>query len=443
MTDSDDLLGGGVDLLGEAGVASPVDTMPVGGSVTDDQMAGLLAASETPADAPAPAVHKSSPEPAGVPNADIRLEIKKFFMQALLEKAYSAVPSKDILPVLKNFQIEARPGRLRVVATDLELSVVSTIEMVSVSQPGTAVFPAKKLLEIMREAEDEELHLTVVDGVADLAVGPTTWRLRLQDGSDYPALPEIADIQFHEVDRVKFLGGLRSVRYAAATDTVRPNLMMIDITDGKMTACDGVRFQQAQLGDDFPLSLQIPIGAVDDLFKLLNTTDLAEVGIGEADYHIVFRIGNDVFIANKLMATFPDVERMLLEPALRNTHELLCDRSELEQAIKRVRINADPETSAVVLRLGTDTVSVESQDKLGNASREQIDASWKGQPRILVINHKFLMDMLAMYDGKSCKFRLGDDSKSRKSTVMLQDDETGTIGIIQQMKADYVTEITE
>jgi len=59
MTDSDDLLGGGVDLLGEAGVASPVDTMPVGGSVTDDQMAGLLAASETPADAPAPAVHKS------------------------------------------------------------------------------------------------------------------------------------------------------------------------------------------------------------------------------------------------------------------------------------------------------------------------------------------------------------------------------------------------
>jgi DNA polymerase III sliding clamp (beta) subunit (PCNA family) len=132
---------------------------------------------------------------------------------------------------------------------------------------------------------------------------------------------------------------------------------------------------------------------------------------------------------------------MLLAPALKNRHELLCDRTELVSAIKRVRINADHETSAIVLRLGDDEISVESQDKLGNASTEIVTASWKSDSRVLVVNHKFLMDMLDMYDGKSCKFRLGDDTKTRKSTILLEDVETGTVGIIQQMRQEWTTEI--
>lgn len=260
-------------------------------------------------DTPPSAGPESEPEapvePEGPPStASMHFETKKFVLQALLEKASSVLPQKDILPVLKNFQIQADPGRLRVVATDLELSVVSTSEMVLVATPGIAVFPGKKMLEIIKEADDSEMVVDVQDGVARITVGRTTWDLRLQDGSEYPPLPEVQDVTLHPVDRVKFLGAISAVRYAAATDTVRPSLMMIDVSGGKMTSCDGVRFQQADLlgkdgrqqGQEFPLDLQIPIGAVDDLVRLLRTTDLAEIGIGESDYHLVFRVGADVFL---------------------------------------------------------------------------------------------------------------------------------------------------
>lgn len=379
-------------------------------------------------------------EPAFDTESDLRIQTKKFVLQALFEKSSSVVPSKDIMPVLKNFQIEAKPGQIRVLATDLELSVVSYTEMVQVARPGTAVLPAKKILEILRDAEDEEMVIDIREGVAYIEAGRTKWTLKLQNGDDYPPLPDIADIELHAIDRGKLLSSIGSVRHAAATETTRPSLMMIDVADGKMTACDGVRFQQTLLEENFPLDFQIPVGAVDDLVKLLRMTDLDSIGIGESDFHLVFKVGQDVFIASKLMAQFPDVEQLLLKPALRNDAVLQLDTDDLKAAVKRVKINSDPETSAIILELSENLVTVKSQDKFGNASSEDVPADWSQAEREIVVNHKFLMDMLSMYDGKSAKFKLGVDTKSRKSPILLEDDTTQTKGIIQQMRSDWTVD---
>lgn len=368
----------------------------------------------------------------------LHVELKKYVFQALLEKAAAVVPSKDIMPVLKNFQLEVRDGSIRLAATDLEVSVIASTDLVDATKPGVAILPAKKMLDILRESEDSELVISVRDSAAAVSVGRATWTLRLHKASDYPKLPNVDAVELHQVNRVKFLNAVQSVQHAAAKDATRPSLMMIDITDGKMTACDGVRFQQASLGNDFPLSMQLPIAAVGDLVKLLRTTDLDNIAIGESEFHLVFQVGLDVLIVNKLMTEFPNVEELLLRPALSNRSRLLVDRSDLDAAVKRVRINADPETSAIVLEISSGKVTVSSKDKYGNASHETIEASWDGNERSIVVNHLFLIDMLAMHDSRSCKFLLGEDTKSRKSPVMLRDDDAQTIGIINQMRQDWV-----
>jgi DNA polymerase-3 subunit beta len=373
----------------------------------------------------------------------LAFETKAFALRALLEKASSVLPSKDIMPVLKNFQVEVGEDRVRVVATDLDLSVIVSTPMIQVKKSGTAVFPGKRMLQIMQEApQDADLLLDVNDGVATIAVGKTQWTLRLVDGSTYPDMPDTSAVEFHSVDRVRFLGAISACRYAAGNDMVRPNLMMIDLAERKMTACDGVRVQQVDLGKDWPdeLTIQIPTAAVDDLVKQMRSTQGELVDIASSDHHLVFRVGSDVFICAKLMATFPDVADLLLRPALANDKELDVDRAELVDAIKRVRITADPETSAIQLALTTDTVTVRSRDKFGNEAVEAVQANWLYEQRTLVVNHEFLTDMLAMADVRSCQFFLGEDQKSRKSPIMLRDSETGMVGLINQMRQDWTTD---
>jgi DNA polymerase III sliding clamp (beta) subunit (PCNA family) len=183
------------------------------------------------------------------------------------------------------------------------------------------------------------------------------------------------------------------------------------------------------------------VSAVDDLVKLLaKDSTLGTVSVGESENHIVFRVGADMFIANKLTVTYPDVQNQMLGPAQNNNDELHVDREELLQVIKRVRINADPESSAIMLRLAADEMTVASRDKSGNACEESLNVGWTATPRDIVVNHKFFTEMLQMYDGKTCKLLLAEDkkSKAKKAPIMLRDEATGMIGLIQQMRPDFV-----
>lgn len=374
---------------------------------------------------------------AAAPATTVEFTIKKFILQNMLEKAAHVISPRDVMPVLKNFQFEVNPGRLRVVASDLELSLIATTEIISVDQPGTAVFPTDKMLRIVREAQAGDAHILVRRQNASITVGPTTWNLKLQGGYDFPAMPEISDATFAVVDRAAFTGALHAVRYAACKEAERASLMMVDVTGGKMTACDGSRIQQAAIGE-LPFDFQIPIGAVDDLLKLLKGLDLATISIGQSANHLIFKLGVDVFIANKLVAQFPPMEKQLLRPALENKHELTVDREDLVKAIRRVRITADSETSAIGLRIAPDRITVVARDKYGNDATETIDAGWSHGNRTVVVNHQFLTEMLGGYDRKECSFWLGDDTKTRKTCLLLKDPHTGTVGLVQQMLGEWV-----
>lgn len=363
----------------------------------------------------------------------LQLRTKKFALQSLLTRAATVVPSRDILPVLKNFLIEAEPGKVTVAATDMELTIIATSEMVTVEKEGTAVFPARQLLDIVREADDGELLLEVKDRFAEITVDRTGWTLSLQDGSDYPALPAVSEIEFHGVDRAKLLRAISAVRYAAATDSVRQNLMMIDISNNRLRTADGVRFQQVELGQTFPLSIQIPIGAVDDLVKTLQTTDTAQVEVGEDEDYLCFKVAEQVFVARKLNVTFPDVDEILLKPALTNDEELHVDRTEFISAVKKVRITADPDTSAVLLTLKGEKLVVSSRDKYGSMAHSELDVSWSGpQDKTVTVNHRHLLDMLTMADSSSCHFYLGAGKKNRPAPLLLRDESAGSVGVLNQ-----------
>lgn len=373
------------------------------------------------------------------PRASIRLkfDIKSFVLKALLDRAITVVPTRDVMPVLKCFQFQLTERSLRVVASDMEHTLVASTGMVSVEVPGTAVFPARKLLDIVRAAEDGTVSISVSATNAAVVIGRAAWTLKLQGGDDYPAIPAVEEAEFVTVGRETFLDALTAVRYAASRDPNRASLNIIDIADGKLTASDGSRIQQITISE-FPINLRIPISAVDDLMRLLKSTDVETVDVGHSELKIIFKFASDVFIISKFFANFPAMEAQMLRPALENKHSLDVDKNDLVAAIKRVRINADTESSAIALVLGRNELTVSTVDKFGNTANETIFASYTGQPHTVVLNHRFLMEMVNTYGDATCHFKLGDDTRTRRAPVLLRNAATGSTGACQQMNADWV-----
>lgn len=367
----------------------------------------------------------------------VSLTIKRHVLLAMLDRAASVLPSRDAIPVLKNFQFQAVDGRLTVIATDLELSIISISELVDIKTEGTAVLPGKQLVSIVKEAAGETVSIEIEDDRVNLISENAHWTLRLIRDDEYPLLPDIKNLSYVEVDRLTFLESLEAVYRSASTDTNRPNLCLVDCAGGKVRATDGVRCQQVDMGEGSVPDMQIPIGAVQDLLRLMRATDVESISVADDDAYLVFKIGNDSFIASKLAMEFPPIEDLLINPAMQNDRPMTCDREELVSTIKRVRITADPESSAIRLTMDNNQLCIQSQDDMGNKADEIIPCGWSGSEYSVVVNHRFLTDLLEISDAPTCHFYFGKDTKTNKSHILHRDPDTSQIGIIGQMRADW------
>lgn len=378
---------------------------------------------------------------AAVPTEDtegVCFEIDRGVLKVLLEKAIEVVPNKDMIPVLKNFQFRVRGNKLSVVASNLNMNVISSTSMsVETKTGGVEVFPAKKLLEIVRESDaGSRIYINVTGRTCIVVAGSASWQISLGKGTDFPKMPKVAAEDLQTIDRDEFLRCLSTVKYAVGTS--REALMMVDVKKGRFTACDGNRLQQARMSG-MTGNMKIPAFAIDKLIKMLKGSDLEMMQIGEVHRHLVFKIGSDVLLVKGEETNFPPLEELWLRPALSNDQELKIEKTLLVDAIKRVKVAVDLEWNAISLRLepgkpgfmGEMTISASDGD--GNRAAETVPIQWSGAKRELVLHCRYLKEMLSSYPQDMCTFKLGEDQIKKKSPILLKDEEMNSMGIVQQM----------
>lgn len=363
-------------------------------------------------------------------------EIDRDVLLHLLEKAIGVVPTRDMVPVLTNFQFVVKEGELKVIASSLEMSIVVSTTQIETKVPGVEVFPARTLLNIVREAgAGSKIFFEVTSLGAVIVAGGFSIEVKLPNGSDFPALDPVQDVEFYELSRVDFLNAVSSVKYALPTRDFggQDSLRMINVKNGKFTVYDGSRLQQVRI-NNFKFNMKLPAASINTLIKVLSNYDQETLQLGELTNHLVFKLDNCLFYMNKLETAYPNVEQLWLRPALANDQALIIDKSELVKAIKQVKIAADSDSNAIALMLHGDSIEIRAKDS-NNAAKVIIPGRWEGKPRNLVVNYIHLIEMLRAYNPAECKFMLGEDTKQRLAPVMLKDDDTQAIATIPQMLA--------
>lgn len=387
-----------------------------------------------------------SESPGGVDYGHIKFSVSKHILQELADWAVVAVPSpKDTLPVLGCFQVSVDQGKLQLSGTDLERTVIAATAAVDAQNTsGVLYLPARKFLSIIKEAPQGSVHVEVKKNQATVTVqGGASWVLKLPDSSAYPELVDLSDVELKSYSRKDLLEALKSVKHCVCKDAGQPQLTQVDIQDctgmsegeTAITASDRNRFSRVRL-DHFPVEMTIPSGVLDDLLKLLNGSPVEKVYLGSTDRTLAFRVGPVVLAATKRIAKFPDMDKLLLTPALDNDQVFTVDREEFIGAIRQVKINADTETAAIALFLSNGTLAVLSKDKNGNSARKVLNVGWEHGDRLVVVNHQFLTDMLVSHGSESCSFKLGPDVGKRRSVVLLSDEKS--VQILSQMPPGLV-----
>src|ERR671937_295457 len=185
-----------------------------------------------------------------------------------------AVSTRASVQILSGELLRAEAGRLHLAATDMELSLRSSLEA-EVDGEGAAVVPGRLLVDLVRLLPDAEVVIEhrVDENVVRIECGTASYRLHAFSEDDFPRLPELDAVGTFSVEREALLETIARVSRSASRDESRPVLtgILVRFEGGKlvMAATDSYRLSVKET----PVENGIP-----DLEAIVPARGLAELG---------------------------------------------------------------------------------------------------------------------------------------------------------------------
>lgn len=370
-------------------------------------------------------------------------------LQEVFARAAQVTPLKEVVPgtafaLLEVVQATSRTAaHLRLTATDGDQTVSVVMDRANVHMEGAALLPPKRVHEILKLAPTTTAKLEVVGQGLTIRSGRALWTVQVPVGEALSQRLDVSRIETHPVSAVELSNALTTARIAASNTNARVSLMQVQIRNGTVTGCDGGRLHRARVYElSHEINVTIPVKSVDEIIRALKAAGDDMVALGYDEDHVVVEVGQDVIVAQRLRLPFPDIEPLILGPSFDNDVQLTVPRSDLIEAIKRVRVNADPDSAAISLSitpgrgaevgLPTWVLVVQARDRAGNASKEAMLCDWTGtNARSISFNHHYLTDMLALVGESTVTLKLGPDTKTTKAPILIEAPDF--LGVIQQM----------
>ncbi len=317
------------------------------------------------------------------------------------------VDTRNTLPVLANILLATENSRVKIAATNLELSIVTYIGA-NVTQPGSITLPAKTFQEWVNNLAPDKVELSVDANTqsADLRCGMTKAVIKGISGSEFPPVPEegVPDVV---IQGKVFKEMINQTVFAAAKEESRPVLTGIYTQfDGDvmtMAAADGYRLavRTARINENFskPRDLIIPARALSEVARII-VDEEKEVGIclpGKRDL-VMFFIENTVVSSQLLQGKFPDFGAIIPK---NYTTTMTLYTSDLLRACKRAEIFArDNAYSARIMvrppraagEIGEVMILGRSAERGENEG--SVDASIEGNELEVAFNIRYLIDVL-------------------------------------------------
>ena len=343
--------------------------------------------------------------------AGMKITVSKDELVAKLGVVSRAVSTRGTVQVLSGILLTAAEGSLSLAATDMELSLRTTLEA-QVEGEGAVVVPGKLLVDLARLLPESEVTLEYrpFEGVAHVVSGTTSYRLNTYSAEDFPRLPAV-DAQLHSIDREALLETISRVARSASRDESRPVLtgILVRFEAGKlvMVATDSYRLsvKETELEAAAPeLEAIIPARALQELSRLAGG-ETVELGVHEN--HVVFGTsspgGGEAWLTTRRIdGQFPNYRQLLPETF---EVELTIARAELGDVVRRVAVMAQ-RNSPLRLRFaeGELTVSAQTQD-VGEA-KESLPVSYTGDEFVIGFNAEFLRDGVDSIVGEDVQVKL-------------------------------------
>ncbi|MCL2597463.1 MAG: DNA polymerase III subunit beta [Paludibacter sp.] len=339
-----------------------------------------------------------------------------------LQAIYRVINTKNSLPILDNFLFEVNGTQLTMTASDLETTLVTTMELVSAEGEGKVAVASKLLLDTLKEFSEQPLNFEINDSNLAMVITSVNGEFNFigLEGDEYPMLPELKkDAKSIVVEAGILSSGINNTVFCTADDDLRPvmNGVLFDMSD-KLTlvATDAHKlvrlittYVSASSTADDMLSFILPKKAANTLKSIL-VKESGNVEILFDERNIRFKLDNYTMVCRKIEGNFPNYNGVIPQ---NNEYKITADRLSLLGALKRVSVFSNQASNLIKLEFDNNRLKVSAQDiDFSISGEETIDCQYAEEAVKIGFKSSFLIEMLNNLSSTDVVFEFADPSRA-------------------------------
>jgi DNA polymerase III subunit beta len=334
-----------------------------------------------------------------------------------LSNINGVITTNPVVPILENFLFEIDKANLTVTASDLQTSMITTLNVES-KEKGNIAVPARILLDTLKNLPDQPVTFSIDESTYSIEISSDNGRYKLsgENATDFPKVPAVSHDFSANISSEVLSRAINNTIFATSSDELRPAMTGVYVNLGEknttFVATDGhrlVRYRRADVKSENGNSIIIPRKAL-NLLKATLPTENSDVSIDFNMSNAFFKFGNIKMICRLIDERFPDFENVIPSSS---TIKMTINRVDFLGSLKRISIYANKTTHQVRLKITGSELQVSAEDlDFSNEANERLSCEHEGEDIEIGFNAKFLIEMLSNIGNEQIKLSMSAPNKA-------------------------------
>lgn len=348
----------------------------------------------------------------------------KFILSSLkllksLQALGGVIGSNNTLPILDDFLFSLKDGKLSITASDLETTMIITLEPEMQDGDGDVTIPARLLLDIMKTFPDIPVTIDVNNDtlMVELTAGEGRYKLSGHKSDEFPQIPVLDDPTEMELPAEVLANGFEKTIFATGNDELRPVMagVLVELSDEYMTivATDAhklVRYRRMDIKAEQAASFILPKKPINQLKNLLSGKADAQVKLAFNQKNAAFSFENVKLVCRLIEGKYPNYEAVI---PTTNPNKLTIDRLSLLNSIRRVAIFSNKATHQVRFKMTGQELMLSAEDlDYYNEAKERLVCSFEGDDMEIGFNSRFFQEMLTNMDTDNVQLEMSAPNRA-------------------------------
>jgi len=340
------------------------------------------------------------------------------------------VAGKNInLPILNNILIDASDSLIKLICTDLEIGVTSTIRG-KIEKTGRATVNAKLLSDYISLLPNQRVDIELEDDFLKVNCEKFKTKIKNEDVNDYPIIPSVEKNKYFTFDFAEFKKVVSGVVFAASNNETRIELsgVYFEFSENELVlaATDSYRLIERKIKYTEKNNISeikkviVPVKTLIEVSRLMLTESIEVDGEQKAgtlkmyfaENQLLFIYDDIELVSRVIEGQYPDYKQIIPDVKPENKTVAKIGRREITQAVKACSLFSRANVNDIKLGLWqTDKkIVVSSANGQEGESVIEIITELSGKDNEITLNYKYLLDGLSNLDSEEVILEIVDSN---------------------------------